>query len=198
MFDSTADLKAKVKYYLTHEDERRRIVAAARALVLERHTWEKRAAFITHVVQDTMMRYQQSQRFHPASPSRLADRSRLMGCYTSARRPMNVSGDAYWHKQKRVIPRVPYGHGFNISDCESSCEGSPFFGLRWGGFSRGDAHMRADCLCGGSRAFQELAPPLDACRCHSTCSLRDERPCGWSSGMAVYRAVRRKWRQSAA
>jgi spore maturation protein CgeB len=42
-FDGAGDLRDKAAYYLSHEDERRRIAEKARARVLREHTYEHRA-----------------------------------------------------------------------------------------------------------------------------------------------------------
>jgi spore maturation protein CgeB len=49
-FSSTADLKAKIDYYLAHPDERTRIAAAARERVLREHTYDQRLEQMLSVI----------------------------------------------------------------------------------------------------------------------------------------------------
>jgi len=192
MFDSMAELRSKVRHYLQFEAERRRIVGAARALVLERHTWEARAAFLTKATEDAIARHTSSGEpwFRPArrtSPSR----SRLLGCYIFPPAGREGKGaNISFVKQERFLAGMPYPRGFNVSDCEQTCGASAFFGMYCGGFCRGDAHYRGDCFCGSTAAFRELQRSgtcTYALRCNTTCSLTDERPCGGPRAMAVYR-----------
>ena len=43
MFNSTSEFEATLRYYLSHEGERRAVVSAGRQLALARHTWSTRA-----------------------------------------------------------------------------------------------------------------------------------------------------------
>lgn len=49
-FEGPEDLKAKVAYYLAHEDERRELAGRARARALREHTYEHRVRQVLHTV----------------------------------------------------------------------------------------------------------------------------------------------------
>ena len=44
----TDDLKNKIDYYLTHEDERKKIVGKGKKIVLRNHTFDARAKEISY------------------------------------------------------------------------------------------------------------------------------------------------------
>ncbi len=50
-FDTKEEMLAKIKYFLSHEDERTHIAAAARARVLRDHTWDRRVAHMAQLLQ---------------------------------------------------------------------------------------------------------------------------------------------------
>lgn len=50
VFEDAADLKARIAYYLAHEEERREIAARARARVLAEHTYEHRVRQVLQVL----------------------------------------------------------------------------------------------------------------------------------------------------
>ena len=51
---TTQELGERIQYFLSHEDERRRMVRAAYELAVGRHTWDERAKFISAVAQRAM------------------------------------------------------------------------------------------------------------------------------------------------
>ena len=54
MFNSTAEFRAKLQHYLDHEEERREMVRAARALVLERHLWRHRGLSTVQAIREAI------------------------------------------------------------------------------------------------------------------------------------------------
>lgn len=72
-FEDEADLHQKISYFLAHEHERRKIAAAARALVLKHHTYDARVNTILKVLEED------AGSLH--SPARRWDRGKLHETY---------------------------------------------------------------------------------------------------------------------
>lgn len=53
-FDTKEEMVEKIRYYLSHEDERRRIAEAARQRVLRDHTWRQRVTRIVDLMQSLL------------------------------------------------------------------------------------------------------------------------------------------------
>lgn len=51
-FDTAEEMLDKIRHYLSHEEERRRIAEAARARVLRDHTWERRVQKMLRLMQE--------------------------------------------------------------------------------------------------------------------------------------------------
>ena len=121
------ELRRKILYYLSHEEERRRIVLAAHALVKARHSWDARAKFVTKVAMTTTIDAQHdgtrlsvgrsptsltsahsygsthTSRTPTAAPS---DGLKYVGCYEGKERNGKVGGDAMVEvKTRRMIRR---------------------------------------------------------------------------------------------
>ena len=54
VYQSPSELFALIEYYLNHADERERIAAAGRACVIQRHTYQQRAASIAAILQNAI------------------------------------------------------------------------------------------------------------------------------------------------
>ncbi|EOD11136.1 hypothetical protein EMIHUDRAFT_214970 [Emiliania huxleyi CCMP1516] len=116
MFDGMEDMLRKVHHYLSHEEERRAIVTAARTLVLERHTWAARAKFLTRATEEAIARHPPEVpwfvdgKLSPQTgPPRDGGKSLLLGCYmptnTSHRQSSFWAGTIYaldeWRAERR-------------------------------------------------------------------------------------------------
>lgn len=202
MFDGMADLESKVRHYLRNESGRRRIVSAAHNLALSAHSWEHRAAFITEVAQRAVEAHPPGKLwFQPAPTASLLP---SIGCFVekpsllekfrkqgmpAQRRSADNASRARLIEQKHPESRTgPYRNGFSVADCERACAGYRYYGLLGGGFCTGDAHRRASCYCGQPGVLRALsAHRTSTLKCASTCSLRDERPCGGAKVISLYR-----------
>ncbi len=177
MFDSVADMRDKVNYYLLHEEERQRIVRDAHALVLSRHTWDARARFVSKVALAAMARHAAGTAFYRAPPgaAALTQDARYEGCYPR----LPEFGDL---RVRRPLRR------FTVPSCLKACGKAPLFALHCGGFCTGNGHRLGQCLCGrreiAEKGKRKQLPDRD---CATTCSLHDSRPCGGYHGIAVYR-----------
>jgi hypothetical protein len=73
--------------------------------------------------------------------------------------------------------------------CQAACEGDGF-GLSEGGFSSGNAHAQARCLCatgtGGDALQARLSRRANDAECATACSLHDARPCGGARALALF------------
>lgn len=215
-FNSTAELADKVAYYLAHEEERMRIVRAARALAKRLHSWDARARFISAVARRAMDTHPAGSAWYASPPPVLeataGGAAHYKGCYAEPRRSLGVpaskaarsggqppaaspdvtvgADDDGWHEENQ--PRSgPFTGGFNVSDCQGRCVGRGWshFALVCGGFCKGgDVHNRARCMCGSPAAWRSVqsSPMRKPAVCMSTCSLHDPRPCGAAGAMAVY------------
>ena len=83
MFDGVDQMSEKVRYYLRHEDERQRIVQAAHALVLRRHTWDARARFLSKVAAEAVQRHPAGTAYYtpPPNAAALMQDAHYEGCY---------------------------------------------------------------------------------------------------------------------
>jgi len=205
MFDGMADLVSKVRQYLDDEPARRRIVRAARRLALSAHSWEHRAAFITTMAQRAVAQHPSDTPWFKPAPRPAASRLPPIGCFVekpslierarktggvTTRRRTGNNGTRLLIEQKRPASHTgPYRHGFGIDDCERACAGYHYYAMLNGGFTTGDAHRRASCYCGRDGVLKALPQHRSPHRCASTCSLRDERPCGGPSAFSVYKLV---------
>ena len=204
MFDDMADLKSKVRHYLRNESGRRRIVSAARNLALSAHSWEHRAAFIMEMTQRAIDRRDNGKPWFQPAPTPTASLLPPIGCFVAKpslleksrkqgtpaqRRPVDNASRERLIEQNHPESRVgPYRNGFTVAECESACVGYRYYGLLSGGFCTGDAHRRALCYCGRPGVIRALSGHrTSALKCASTCSLRDERPCGGAKLISMYR-----------
>ena len=74
------DLRAKITHYARNDDARRSIARAARQLVLELHTWDARARFISKVAEGVLVGH--APRYTPPPEvSKLEASSRYVGCF---------------------------------------------------------------------------------------------------------------------
>eukprot|EP00908_Phaeocystis_cordata_P017075 Transcript_2841.p1 GENE.Transcript_2841~~Transcript_2841.p1 ORF type:complete len:483 (+),score=23.40 Transcript_2841:84-1532(+) len=202
MFDGMADLQSKVRQYLDDEPARRRIVGAAHKLALSTHRWEDRAAFMTRVAHRAIELHPPGTPWfsRPASKPAVA-LSPPVGCFVeepslmerarkggaATRRRARDNSTRVLVELKRPASHMgPYRHGFGVDDCESACAAYPHYGLLAGGFTSGDAHRRASCYCGRPGVLRALLRHKSPRRCASTCSLRDERPCGGPGAISLY------------
>ena len=214
MYSSNDELRSRIRYYLTHEAERRRVVKSARELTLKLHSWEARARFITAVVERANRSHPPGVAWYrppkkPESTTSLRGQtstSTYAGCFAEPRKRARATfratnatantagvhdGTASMWDEQHVNVQGPYPRGFNVSMCEQKCAGWPHFALICGGFCSGDVHYRGRCVCGQGMAWRRiLAAPLGGNKCESTCSLHDDRPCGAAAAMAVYNQTR--------
>ena len=209
MFGDMADLESKVRHYLRNESGRRRIVSAAHNLALSAHSWEHRAAFITEVAQRAVEAHPPGKLWFQPALTPTASLSPPIGCFVekpslleksrkqgmlAQRRPADNASRARLIEQKHPESdyrngfRAPYRNGFSVADCERACAGYRYYGLLGGGFCTGDAHRRASCYCAQPGVLRALsAHRTSTLKCASTCSLRDERPCGGARAISLYR-----------
>ncbi|MDD5641448.1 MAG: glycosyltransferase [Syntrophales bacterium] len=74
VFTSLTEAREKIEYYLSHDEERRRLAAASRERVLREHTYARRLATALEIIQD----------LHPgALPHRQPQESAALGVQTS-------------------------------------------------------------------------------------------------------------------
>ena len=175
MFDDIAELRDKISYYQRHEEARQRIVRAALARVLSRHTWDGRARFLSKVAVAAMRRHTAGTAHYraPLDAASLMQDARYEGCYPQISEFAEL-------QVRRPLRR------FTVSTCLKACGKAPLFALHCGGFCTGNGHRLGQCLC----AHREIAPGGRKLRdrdCATTCSLHDSRPCGGPVGMAVFR-----------
>lgn len=206
MFSSPDELRSKIRYFLAHEPERRRIVERARQLATHLHSWIARAQFISAVVRKAAQDHPAGRPWYVASAEfQPTTESEYVACVAEPeKRPaglrnqsMHGRGLDVWEEQQtlhmtsaRTTQKQPYSQGFNVSMCEQACSSWPYFALLCGGFCRnGDVHFRGRCQCGRRVAWRRLmmaSKPLTPRKCESTCSLHDDRPCGGAAAMAIY------------
>ena len=200
MFDDMADLERKVRYYLRNESARRCVVSTAHNLALSTHSWDHRAAFISAMAQRAVEAHPPGEPWFN-TPARLAA-SLLppIGCFVGTPSLLEKSiKQGLPGRRKPADKRVrlieqkrpeshsgPYRNGFSVEDCERACAGYRFYGLVGGGFCTGDAHRRASCYCGQPGVLRALSAHGSSQKCASTCSLRDERPCGGAAAISLH------------
>lgn len=190
LFDGMDDLRTKITYYAQHDDARRSIVRAARELVLELHTWDARARFISKVAEGVLDGH--APRYTPPPEvSTLEASSRYVGCFDAPTgnqlRAHGLREPAH-SRNRRKLWR------YTVEDCQSACRGAGF-GLSEGGFSTGNAHAQGRCLCAVRRGTVAAPrPPQLRARpeadCATTCTLHDPRPCGGPRAIALFEPQR--------
>ena len=74
------ELEAQLNYYLTHEHERQRMVAAAHALAIGLHSWNARARFITAVARNVIESHPRGVPWYVPPPSP-PTRATYTGCH---------------------------------------------------------------------------------------------------------------------
>ena len=107
------ELRRKILYYLSHEEERRKVVLAAHALVKARHSWDARARFVTKVAMTTIAKHDAQfgsthtsahSYYDPRPPP--TDGLKYVGCYEGKEKNGKVGGDAMVEvKTRRMIRR---------------------------------------------------------------------------------------------
>jgi len=184
------DLRAKIIHYARHDDARQSIVRAARQLVLELHTWEARARFISKVAEGVIDGH--APRYTPPPEvSKLEASSRYVGCFDA---PMRNQLQAHGLREPARSRNRKRLWRYTVEDCQLACRGAGF-GLSEGGFSTGNAHAQGRCLCASRRGpVAAPRPPRLRARpdadCATTCSLHDPRPCGGPRAMALFEPPR--------
>ena len=107
------ELRRKILYYLSHEEERRKVVLAAHALVKARHSWDARARFVTKVAMTTIAKHDaqfgsthtSAQSYYDPRPPP-TDGLKYVGCYEGKEKNGKVGGDAMVEvKTRRMIRR---------------------------------------------------------------------------------------------
>lgn len=183
MFDSIADMKAKVLYYLEHETERRKVVERAHALTVRIHSWEARAKFISRVAETAIALAEVGKaRGYVAPTSAIAaNHSSFLGCFTAAR------GAGLQEPRKSRNKRKLWR--YTVSMCQTSCRasGQGIAALLGGGFSSGNGHAHGHCSCAESSILNSSnLRRADDSECASTCNLHDARPCGSARHHALF------------
>ena len=190
-FRDTSELREKVLFYLAHEGARRKIVQAAHALATSLHTWGARARFISHVAERALDQRRSNQLPYytpPPEARKLEASTRYLGCYDapSSASQLLASGlrEPARSRNRRKLWR------YTVQLCQAACEGG-VFGLGEGGFSSGNAHMQARCLCAagtGGDAVQArlMSRRANDAECATACSLHDARPCGGARALALF------------
>ena len=196
-FRGMADLRAKILYYLAHEGARRRIVRAAHALARSQHTWNARARFISHVAESVLGERRDGRQPYytpPPEASLMEASTKYLGCYDapgSAGQQLRASGlrEPARSRNRRRLWR------YTVQLCQEACRGAAF-GLSEGGFSSGNAHTQARCLCaigrggGGAAVDARLTRRVKDADCATACSLHDARPCGGAAALAMFEPIR--------
>ena len=192
MFDNVADMRAKVLRYLKDESERRRIVLAAHNLTRHIHSWDARAIYITRVAEQAL-RYNQlaanaMTQYTPPPWAKHADDPSYLGCFLLKRDDLVGSGvsEPSKSRNKRRLFR------YTVAQCEAAClkDGKPFAALNGGGFTTGNGHTLARCMC----AIAELTvangwQKRHDSECATTCALHDSRPCGGHRAYSLFKAI---------
>ena len=200
LFDTVAEMRNKVLYYLRNENERQRIVRNAHAVVQRLHTWDSRARFVTWVAEEAMRRqanrsapyYSLPSQDHVVHAGTGSDEhsTHLVGCFAIP----SGAGRAGMSSGLREPPRSRNRrklHRYTVKSCEETCSGTAGFGLQGGGFSTGNAHILGKCLCAVTpisdvpmKWWRKRLPQRE---CSTVCTLHDPRPCGGPKGIAMYR-----------
>ena len=189
-FRGMSDLREKVRFYLAHEGARRKIVLAAHALARSLHTWGARARFISHVTERALDQRHGRLPYYvpPPEASALEASTRYLGCYDAPRSTSQLRASGLREPARSRNRRKLWR--YTVQLCQAACEGG-VFGLSEGGFSSGNAHTQARCLCaaakGGDVALQErLSRRSSDAECATACSLHDPRPCGGANAIALF------------
>ena len=193
VFEGVADMAAKVMHYLGDEPERQRLVRNAHALAQRLHTWDARARFVTMVAEEAIRRQAARNTPYYVAPPIKEQGTELLGCFAAPKKtgPQSVhqSGlkDPPRSRNKRKL------HRYTVQSCQDACKPvSTGFGLIEGGFSSGNGHALARCVCiVGSAGDQVQAEwgrrQLPARDCATACTLHDSRPCGGRQAVALFR-----------
>ena len=187
MFDGVEDMKTKVLQYLRDETARRRIVTAAHELAKTIHSWDARARFITRVAEAAIRRAQSggvAAHYEPPHGARPANDSSYLGCFLQRQNAESGLHEPPNSRNKRKLRR------YTVASCEAACAWGNgrlrFAALVGGGFTTGNGHIHARCMCASALS------PVDGWRrrpdaeCATTCSLHDARPCGGHRAFALF------------
>ena len=99
-FGSADELRTKIRYYLEHEDERRRIVAAAHALAVRLHSWKARAEFISAVAERAIRDHRAGTPWYTPPPRPPQATGRYAGCFLEAAGGRNRNTTTLWQEQR--------------------------------------------------------------------------------------------------
>ena len=186
MFDGIEDMRAKVLYYLEHEEERRDIVTRAHEMTARVHSWDARARFLSFAAEAAIAKswtgnMQERGRYVPPPWAIRANHSSFVGCYQAGKEQLH---EPLKSRNKRKLWR------YTVAMCVTSCRdsGHALAALIDGGFSSGNGHAHAQCKCARARSILDASSWIRASdlECASTCNLHDSRPCGSSKHYAFY------------
>ena len=176
VFDSMDDLKTKIRYYLSNEPARRKIVDAAYAHSRKIHSWLARARFITRAVEAAIQLHDPPGASFYTKPAGIAPPAEP---YLSCAAGRGMSGFVEVHA-RRPLRR------FTVATCARACQGkSTHFAVQCGGFCSGNGHRLARCFC-AKVPFVGITHRKPKAECATTCTLHDSRPCGGWDAAAIY------------
>ena len=177
VFDGMEDLRAKVLKYLADEPLRRRVVAAAAALVRRIHTWDARARFITKAIAANVRLHPPSAPYYTLPSDYKTPPEPYLRCIRRPRAPDFTEVVA-----KRPLRR------YTVQTCAQTCRrsSSTHFAVQCGGFCSGNGHRLARCFCAKAPYVVGAGGTRPRAECATTCSLHDSRPCGGWETAAVY------------
>ncbi|KAL1500451.1 hypothetical protein AB1Y20_013108 [Prymnesium parvum] len=197
MFGSLSELRAKVNYFLQNEEERRRIVRNALALVESRHSWDARARFITILAERAIREAANLSspplyRAPPLTVKPPGEQPHYVGCFQTVGSKSFVPKRARYSSTQlfQDPPKSRNGRRlrrYTVQLCQESCSGRDFT-LQSGGFSSGNGHTGGVCKCvtKTSGEVQQSLRRRPGSECATTCSLHDSRPCGGSVAIALF------------